>query len=90
MIDTIIGALLAVISLAIGYYVGRGDVKSAKETITKTRQMVEDIVHGKPDVGPVMRPDPLDIKRFNDPKFAEEEQVMIEQFDKLMEKRVEQ
>ena len=89
MIEVLVGAIMSIGSLLLGYYLGRSDGSSAKQTIAKTRQVIEEIVHGKPDVGPVMRPDNTELRRMNDPVFAAEEKTMIDTFDELIERRVE-
>ena len=89
MIETFLGSLIAIICISIGYYLGKSNFKDTKETISKTRQLVEEVVNGKPDVGAVLRPTPHDLKRANDPKFAEEEDEMIKQFNDLNNRRVE-
>jgi hypothetical protein len=88
MIDTFLGFLLTIISLSIGFYLGRNNFSNAKETLVRTRQVVEDVIHGKSDVGVVERPDPHDLRRMSDPKFAAEEDEMVRQLDELQKRKV--
>lgn len=89
MIDTFLGAILSLVSLSIGYYLGRNNFSDAKETLVKTRQVVEEVVHGRSDVGVVERPDPHELHRMTDPKFAEEEDAMNDQLAKLLNRKAE-
>ena len=89
MIETLLGFLIAIISLVVGYFLGRNDFSGTKDTITKTRQIVEDVFKGRPDVGVVERPDPHELRRITDPKFADEEDAMIKQFEELQNRKAE-
>lgn len=89
MIEMILGALVAATCIGVGYYLGKSDVSTAKEAIQRTRRIVEQVVQGKPDVGVVERPDAHDLKRINDPEYAESEDAFKEIMERVQNRRIE-
>jgi hypothetical protein len=88
MIEQILTTIIVLGSFSLGYYMAKGDVSQTKETVQKTREIVEHVLHGKPDVGPVEAPDTRQLELLNNPKLAAEEEIMEQTLEAMVTRRV--
>ncbi len=73
--NEIITFIIVIISILIGYFLGRGNNPFPKETIEKVKKVFENIVV-KSDVGPIERPTARQVEDFDNPLKKAGDQAM--------------
>lgn len=83
MIDFIIGSLITLVSLWVGYKLGKGSSIIPEETRRQVKQLIRELPI-KNDIGGVMRPTQTELKRFENPLVEEEEEEMNKTFKEII------
>lgn len=83
MIDFLLGSIVSALSIWIGFRLGKGSSIIPEETVKQVKQLVENLPI-KQELGTVERPTAHDLKRFEDPRLAEEEKVMGDTFKQII------
>lgn len=86
MINFIAGAVVTVLSILIGYSLGKGSSIIPEETRKQVKKLIDAMPFTKHDLGAVERPSAQDIKRFDNPLLKEEEEAMSETFREIVPK----
>ena len=83
MIEFLIGFIITLISLLIGYYLGKGVNPLPKETIEKVKRVFEALPN-KSGVGAVERPSATQLEKFNNPINKAGEEETSKMFERLV------
>jgi hypothetical protein len=84
MIELAIGSLITLISLLIGFSLGKYQQLIPEEAKKALIENLKEITQKRvSDVGPVPRPTQKDLNMWNNPKLAEEQRVMEQEFKNL-------
>jgi hypothetical protein len=83
MINFLIGSLTTLISLYIGYTLGKGSSIIPEATQRQVRQLIRELPI-KRDIGAVERPTAEDVRNYENPLVKDEEDEMSETFKKII------
>lgn len=85
MIDFIIGSVIAVCSLYIGYTMGKGSSIIPEETQKQVKRLIQSLPI-KRDIGAIERPTARQIDEFNNPLKQAENEEMDKTFKEIIPK----
>lgn len=83
MLEIITGSVLSLISLYIGYSLGKGSSIISEETQKQVKRLIQALPI-KRDIGVVPRPTQQDVERFNNPILQAEEEEMSKTFKEVL------
>lgn len=83
MIEFLVGSLVTLISLWLGYTIGKGSSIIPEETRKQVSRLIRELPI-KRDIGGVERPTAQDIKRFENPVLRAEEEEMSKTFSEIV------
>jgi hypothetical protein len=85
MIDYAVGSILTLVSVIVGYLIGKNINPFPKDTIEKVKTIFEKIPV-KSDLGAIPRPTQAEIERFNNPLKEAEDKAMGETFAEIIKR----
>jgi hypothetical protein len=83
MIDFLIGSLITLVSLWVGYKLGKGSSIIPEETQRQVKRLVQALPI-KNDLGGVMRPTQTELNKFENPLLEEEEEEIGKTFKEII------
>jgi hypothetical protein len=83
MIEIITGSIISLISLYIGYSLGKGSSIIPEETQKQVKRLIQALPI-KRDIGAVLRPTQQDVERFNNPILQAEELEMSKTLSEII------
>lgn len=83
--NEIITFIIVIISILIGYFLGRGTNPFPKETIEKVKKVFENIIV-RSDIGGVERPTARQVEDFNNPLKKAGDNEMSKTFSEIVER----